>query len=39
MQLRRNYRDFSSQVDPAREIELEVIHISVKTDFKHSYDV
>ena len=32
IKVRRSYRDLSSQAEPARKIELEVIHISVKTD-------
>ena len=32
IKVRRTYRDLSSQADSAREIELEVIPISVKTD-------
>ena len=32
IQLRRNYRNLRFQVDPAREIEFEVTHISIKTE-------
>ena len=32
IQLRRTYRDLSSQTDPAKEIEREVVRTSIKTD-------
>ena len=35
IELTRTYRKLSSQADPMREIELEVIHILIKTDASH----